>query len=1270
MIVRANSDRRRQSRFRRCAAPFPFRGGCESRGLLCRVLLAALLAASAAFAQNSAQDSAVHARRGSTADFASARASQAVDALFAGSDVDAARASAHDALQFFARSKFRRESATAAEFDALFVEMEAASIQADTPAELDAALRLCELRAAPANSSSTSPSAPVDARVGVAASRIVDLAANTADFRASVPRIRALLVRGSSVSNELRAALLAAAIDGTPGLSVADLARESGVVTDWRIAGPFGRYANVAFERAWDPERDGMARSSYGSHIVEQFRFDDGKVAVPDYFPDDGVFYAVAKISLASSGSWALRVESPGTIQAWVDGKLVLTKDNRFRSTRDNATTAIPLRAGTHQLLVKFLLFAAPFRVALAPPSSRREVAQSSKAISIEESEYLNAARAFWSGDYTDAIRQLTRLRSTHESALVDFLLAQAWLRSGDNVAERKALLEAALKAAPSAHAAEYELASIAFSQQRFEESLEAARRVLASEPRFPPAARLVGASASRLSQTNDATRAFEMAAALHPSCAVLQQAGSFFAGVSDYTRARKYESQLERCAPASLAWAEALSSEDRHAESAAAAHQIVAANPLGRAARALLVRELALADEKDEARTAAHQLAEIAPNSPQFRLLASTLDAGDQLPDSASANAAFANQQQFYSPYRRDGVEVMKQTSSRNFSGGVAVFLLRDRVAEMRPGGAAALYVHELTRVLNRDGISQYGEVSVPSDANLLELRTIKADGTIVEPEFNDRKSTISMPALAPGDAIDLEYVIPDLDGGVADHREAFHFTFGSFAAPTILSRFILISPENSKPEEAALKFVPFGDIPVVTVHIDNATVTRSWQANDVPQSVSEVSMPRTGVLPSIQIFAAEDGGWAGIRDFYRDEFIDATRIGSRVATVAREISGLKLGDDEQRLRAAFRFVTSRIQRADVAYESGDIPSAETTLTRYEGSRTAALLALAREMNIPGHVLIARNLSPQSPEVPSPYSYTHPLLVFLVNSGGTPREIVLDAETEGIGFGGVSATLERHDALQFAVELDPEMREQLPVITPVPAALINDHSSAEGDVSFDSEGGLTAHVLIQMGAERGAQMRTTLGGIEPQDRRRFFEQLAARIFPGATYADGEVRNESDTDAPLILVLDCRAVHAADFSKPVTELDQLVPALGLKSMYATASLRRTPLLIETPLFETSTFRIHLPESMRFASPAQDMVQANEFGSYSLTFKQAGAQTIEVRRDFNIPVQIVETSRFSYFARFAEDIADAEREHLFLQRSGDADQARNFRPRRG
>src|SRR5512146_511271 len=83
-------------------------------------------------------------------------ASEAAHALFVNSDLESARARSAAALL-----------RNPADVEALFVEMEAAALEADTAAELEAALRLCE---------SASARADNDARVTIAAMRMVELA--------------------------------------------------------------------------------------------------------------------------------------------------------------------------------------------------------------------------------------------------------------------------------------------------------------------------------------------------------------------------------------------------------------------------------------------------------------------------------------------------------------------------------------------------------------------------------------------------------------------------------------------------------------------------------------------------------------------------------------------------------------------------------------------------------------------------------------------------------------------------------------------------------------------------------------------------------------------------------------------------------------------------------------------------------------------------------------------------------------------------------------
>ncbi|MGZ4831386.1 MAG: hypothetical protein ACXVZQ_00570, partial [Terriglobales bacterium] len=96
---------------------------------------------------------------------------QARKALFEDSQLDRARQRAQEELR-----------QNPGDVEGLFVEMEAAALEVDTTAELNAALKLCESRGAMQR----------DPRVNIAAARVLDLAANTQDFIAAIPRIQAM----------------------------------------------------------------------------------------------------------------------------------------------------------------------------------------------------------------------------------------------------------------------------------------------------------------------------------------------------------------------------------------------------------------------------------------------------------------------------------------------------------------------------------------------------------------------------------------------------------------------------------------------------------------------------------------------------------------------------------------------------------------------------------------------------------------------------------------------------------------------------------------------------------------------------------------------------------------------------------------------------------------------------------------------------------------------------------------------------------------------
>src|SRR6185312_3106582 len=132
---------------------------------------------------------------------------------------------------------------------ALFVRMETAELQERPAMVLDSALRLCALHAAS------------DVQE-VASNRVLQRAANSWIFNAALRRIKSAAAIQNGCTFNLRLALAAAASDGAD-IDLDMAAHSSGLLTRWRIAGPFGRYNNVDFDHRWTPETERFLREQY-----------------------------------------------------------------------------------------------------------------------------------------------------------------------------------------------------------------------------------------------------------------------------------------------------------------------------------------------------------------------------------------------------------------------------------------------------------------------------------------------------------------------------------------------------------------------------------------------------------------------------------------------------------------------------------------------------------------------------------------------------------------------------------------------------------------------------------------------------------------------------------------------------------------------------------------------------------------------------------------------------------------------------------------------
>lgn len=632
--------------------------------------------------------------------------------------------------------------------------------------------------------------APDDPRVRLAVARLRELAANTPVFRSAIPQLQTVLSRSPNLLLDLHEALLNAAMDGAPGLDPYAVARSSGILTDWRIVGPLG--SHPLLEQQVVSPSDDLSKDSYQNRRVENFQFPDGRIVLPAYMSRHGVFYAATGFSSLTAGRFTVRIEGAGAAEVYADGESVL------RAGRGRSSADLDLAAGPHRILLKFIGSSAPLRISVNR-AEEPSLALLPKKISPQELTYLLAADDYAQGEFHTAIKQIAGVAESGSSAALRFLLTQAVTRSS---------------------------AASANSSTMWDDPGVAMGNTATPQP--------------------GETKQLAQRIAVHPSCQTLLAAMGFYRQRGEVAAARSVQLKLDGCAPESLDYARSLSDEGDHAASARALQRLLAAAPLNRAAREMLVRELQLSGDDEQAQHAAAEWLRIAPNAENYHRLAA--DSSEPADDKRST-PALAALTAFYQPYRRDAFVIARESATGSSSADT-LQLLDDHVALVRPDGSVSLYVHTARRASTQQGATQVAKTNIPRGAQVLTSR-------ILHPNGSSTAIADAGPALAVGDIADEEYVLHFAgDGGIPEHPEVFQFVFGSFNEPVLHARFVVLTPADRADHGVV---IATGDYPAMAVRLLNGMLERVWQ-EDAPDAASTLAGSVLGIVRLVE----QENGWS----------------------------------------------------------------------------------------------------------------------------------------------------------------------------------------------------------------------------------------------------------------------------------------------------------------------------------------------------------------------------------------------------------------------
>ena len=1055
-----------------------------------------------------------------------------------------------------------------------------------------------------------------DSRAKIAAERLRELAANTPQFRAVLPRIAELLHDDNPYAIELSDAVLTGQADGTTLPGKIRLARR---ITNWQIAGPFGQFANIDSDRPWPPEENELRSPRYERQIREDIDVESGELELPEYFSRSGVYYAAAQVSIAKAAKYKLVVESDGTYEVRIDGAKLLIHDARF--VRRSAITPVEIRlaAGKHRVFAKLGASALPLRIWIEPV--RKFPQATLLKVPASEADYLKAATAIIDGDPSPAL-------AVHDqSSLASVLKAEAFAKVGDEEQARELFLAASVSDARNLLAA-VKVAEDALSREQYEEATIKLAKVLKSAPAYPEAQELKFQLAEHFNWRQEQEDSLRQRLRLHPSCGALIDAVKFYDSSLQGDRARHYEAALAACSPRPYQFWEQLSFHGEHELALTSISKYITGKPADRHALTLAIREAVLGNDLPAASRYAKILHTEAPNWNWAALLPERPEA------ILDSRASYSTANGFYKPFVRDPFPMMRENEAQLPDSRI---LINDRVVRLDSAGAW-VYQHTVSQVLNKRGIVQSGEIEVPRSVDLLELRTIKTNGTFVEAELDESKTTVSMPSLAEGDAIEIAYLQHLSSEVLTASPEILDFAFASEQSPTRSARLTLIrdhSPEPllwRSPNVRCIHSEPTDDVSTTT-----------WEINSVPAVQNEPAAPQYDRRPRLLWLAMDRAKPGDPIAKIRDALIAGTKISFRIRELASDLQSAPEGQ----LSAAYQYVMENIEDGGENWRDANITSADESLQQGEGSRAATLIALLSAMGYQAQLALASEQGKHNPSdtCANARCYTHPLVrVVLPDSS----QVLLDPEIDGVGTGALSPDVEGETAIVISRSLAPVQSVVVPRST-------DQRSVATATLQLDHAGDLRGTIRIRFGSFRSAQMRQMLRTVSAKDRQGFFEQVADRILPTASEVSATVSHEDDSEQPLELEFNVRAPKFARWNGPELQFEQIVPALGLRRTYATLPERQQPVVLDTPLVESSEFLINVPAGLEAVRTPSSVDLKSEFGEYHSELKTEGT-VLRLTRNFRIPTQVIAPASYHDFSDFALQVDSTEKQMIQLRQT--------------
>ncbi len=538
---------------------------------------------------------------------------------------------------------------------------------------------------------------------------------------------------------------------------------------------------------------------------------------------------------------------------------------------------------------------------------------------------------------------------------------------------------------------------------------------------------------------------------------------------------------------------------------------------------------------------------------------------------------------------------------------------------------GASMTLTHTVTRLMTKGAIDDYAEQTLPSNAQVLRVQTIKANGEIRIPVTTPGKNTLSMPGLAAGDFVEIAYLEYSGAPSMGTSISGMRFFFQMAQISTLRSEYVIIGDQgsfllkNAPPE--AQKF-EYRGLPALRFLAENNPAPRPERS----------SVPSDEFLPWIQMYRNpyKIDDFEVSRRFRFEQIQDAIKPSAVLDNkYASLLSSESRGDDF--IKKAFYEVAQSIKSPSGSGLGTEVSHA---ILLEEGNPILILKALYNRAGVESDIFLARSsLAEPTPKPLGEINNFGAILLRVKTSKGYDwlYPVGLDSmygAVDGYAIGEKAVCLSCRDLVWDEVK-EMEGRKNI------------SHQSIKGKV--DKEGTLRAELNFRFEGTLAPYVRASLRKYPDDTTRDRMMQNFTNIIPGSSVVKYDIFDAEDPDKAVGFTIQIERPKYAVKTKKGWAIETHVFRTPMQSTYASLPNRTLPLFLRNIRQVQSSFEIELPFSnTRLLSKSGDFELESEFGKIERSVVLEG-NTIKVNLNSQMGVQRIPTNRYLEFQAWASKV---------------------------